>query len=371
MIATKQANTANTLAKGMRGCFIWFILLSSCWAGANSAFADVGDSKLRVMTQNLYDGTDRTGLLQATSFAEFLAAVDFAYNNMKATKPAERLTAVAHEIAANKADVVGLQEAAIWRTGPSSIPTPAPPAEDVQVDYLTILLEKLRTLGQTYIAAAVLPGLDVQLPSNLGFDVRLTDRDVIIVRKDLLDRGCQVTNLQEKDYLSQKVYPVSLLNAQVAERAGWVSFDLSCGGLATRIVSTHLAVDENFNPATATAQANELLLTAGRSNLPTVFLGDFNSDANHSDRTFQTYQTILDGGFKDAWNLIHGSAAGLTCCQDENLGNSRSKLTVRYDLVFVKGLSALDAKVVGDKSTDKTPSGLWPSDHAGVIATLR
>jgi hypothetical protein len=56
---------------------------------------------------------------------------------------------------------------------------------------------------------------------------------------------------------------------------------------------------------------------------------------------------------------------------DENLGNSSSKLTVRYDLVFVKGLSALDVKVVGDKTTDKTPSGLWPSDHAGVIATLR
>jgi len=371
MIATKQANTAKPLAKGMRGCFIWFILLSSCWIAANTAFADGGESKLRVMAQNLYDGTDRTGLLQATSFPAFLAAVDRAYNNMLATKPAERLTAVAREILANKVDIVGLQEAAIWRTGPSSLTGPVFPAENVQVDYLTILLEKLSALGEAYVAVAVLPGLDVQLPSDIGFDVRLTDRDVIIVRKNFLDRGCQVTNLQEQDYLSQKVYSVNLLNAQVVERAGWVSFDLACGGPATRFVSTHLAFDENFNPATATAQAKELLASAGRSDLRTILLGDFNSDANNTDATFQTYQTILDGGFKDAWNLTHGSGASRTCCQDENLKNTASKLSFRYDLVFVKGLSALDANVVGGKPTDKTPSGLWPSDHAGVNATLR
>jgi endonuclease/exonuclease/phosphatase family metal-dependent hydrolase len=105
--------------------------------------------------------------------------------------------------------------------------------------------------------------------------------------------------------------------------------------------------------------------------LRTVLVGDFNSDANKTDATFQTYRTIVNGGFNDAWNLAHASTLSLTCCQNENLGNSSSKLSVRYDLVFVKGLTALDAKVVGDKTTDKTPSGLWPSDHAGVIATLR
>jgi hypothetical protein len=26
------------------------------------------------------------------------------------------------------------------------------------------------------------------------------------------------------------------------------------------------------------------------------------------------------------------------------------------------------ATVVGDKLRDRTPSGLWPSDHAGVVA---
>ena len=101
-------------------------------------------------------------------------------------------------------------------------------------------------------------------------------------------------------------------------------------------------------------------------------LGDFNSNANsNSDPTNLTYRTILGANFKDAWVVARGATTSLTCCQDENLQNAYSKLSVRYDLVFVRGLSVLDAKVVGDKPAEKTPSGLWPSDHAGVIATLQ
>jgi endonuclease/exonuclease/phosphatase family metal-dependent hydrolase len=367
-------NLANVLRKRRCARFFLFLVLNTCWITVNTAFADDNGSKLRVMTQNLYDGTDRTGFLTATTFDEFLAAVDFAYNNMNATKPMERLTAIANEISASKADIVGLQEASIWRTGPSSLTGTTTPAENVQFDFLTILLDKLRTLGQNYVAVAVLPGLDVQLPSTLGFDVRLTDRDAIIVRRDLDDRDYQVTNLQEQNYLTQKVYKVSLLNnAEFTERAGWVSIDLVRDKLkTTRFVATHLNFDPLFDPTIANAQANELLGSAGKTSIPTVMLGDFNSNANSSsDPTNLTYRTIIGGNFKDAWNVAHGAMTSLTCCEDENLQNAFSKLSVRYDFVFVRGLSVLDAKVVGDKSADKTPSGLWPSDHAGVIATLQ
>ena len=367
------ATLINLFRKRVPGRLVLFAALGTCWFAVNTAFADGDGKKLRVMTQNLYDGTNRTGLLEATTLAEFLAAVDFAYNNMNATKPVERLTAIANEISANKVDIVGLQEAAIWRTGPSSLTGPATPAENVQFDFLTVLLDKLRTLGHDYVAVAVLPGLDVQLPSTLGFDVRLTDRDAIIVRRDLNDRDYHVTNLQEQNYLTQKVYTVSLLNnAQVTERAGWVSIDLAYGNSKTRFVATHLNFDPLFDPTVANAQANELLGSAGQSRIPTVMLGDFNSNANNSsDPTNLTYRTIIGGNFKDAWNVAHGAAISVTCCQDENLQNAFSKLSLRYDLVFVRGLSVLDAKVVGDKPADKTPSALWPSDHAGVIATLQ
>jgi endonuclease/exonuclease/phosphatase family metal-dependent hydrolase len=346
------------------------ILLSALigsWGDGNMAFADTNKG-LTVMTQNLYDGTDRTGLLEATTLPEFVAAVDFAYSNMLNTKPKDRLALIAQEIAANKADVVGLQEASIWRTGPSSLTNGSvTPAETVQFDFLQILLDELKKLNQSYFVAAVLPGLDVQLPGSLQ-DVRLTDRDVIIYRRDLLDRGIQVTNLQEQDYLSQASYPVAALNVQVTERSGWASIDLVKGKLTTRIAATHLNFNPNFDPTIATAQAKELLATAGNSSSSrTVLLGDFNSSAdNPLDPTFATYQTILNGGYQDAW-LVNGNAAGLTCCQDENLTNLVSKLSVRYDLILTKGVPVLSAQVVGDQQV----SGLWPSDHAGVIATLQ
>jgi hypothetical protein len=43
----------------------------------------------------------------------------------------------------------------------------------------------------------------------------------------------------------------------------------------------------------------------------------------------------------------------------------------RNTLSVTPNLCGLDADVVGDELGDRTPSGLWPSDHAGVVATLR
>src|SRR5207237_9870857 len=120
--------------------------------------------------------TERTGLLEATTLSEFVKAVDFAYSNMLNTNPKERLALVAKEIAANKVDVVALQEASIWRTGTSSLITGSvTPAETVQFDFLQILLDELKKLNEAYAVAGVLPGFDVQLPGS-GQDIRLTDR---------------------------------------------------------------------------------------------------------------------------------------------------------------------------------------------------
>ena len=56
------------------------------------------------------------------------------------------------------------------------------PATDVESDQLEALLGELRRLGQHYEAVAILPNLDVEAPTLLGFDARLTDRTVIIAR---------------------------------------------------------------------------------------------------------------------------------------------------------------------------------------------
>ena len=43
----------------------------------------------------------------------------------------------------------------------------------------------------------------------------------------------------------------------------------------------------------------------------------------------------------------------------------------RIDLILFRGLAGVDnMKVFGDLPPERTPSGLWPSDHAGIVATL-
>jgi PEP-CTERM motif len=34
------------------------------------------------------------------------------------------------------------------------------------------------------------------------------------------------------------------------------------------------------------------------------------------------------------------------------------------------GVGVDDIHLIGDSESDRTPSGLWPADHAGVVATL-
>jgi len=70
--------------------------------------------------------------------------------------------------------------------------------------------------------------------------------------------------------------------------------------------------------------------------------------------------------------VLYPDRPGFTCCQDENLLNRAPKLFVRIDLVQFRGaFSPKQATVVGNTPRDKTASGLWPSDHAAVAATLR
>ena len=83
---------------------------------------------------------------------------------------------------------------------------------------------------------------------------------------------------------------------------------------------------------------------------------------------------MLTEEFTDAWKK-HDDDPGFTCCQDDDLGNSDSHLSLRIDLVLYRAGADWDfdvenIEVVGDKQADKTLSGLWPSDHAGVVATL-
>jgi exonuclease III len=101
--------------------------------------------------------------------------------------------------------------------------------------------------------------------------------------------------------------------------------------------------------------------------------GDFNIAADTSlDPSFAAYQAMINAGFTDAWRRKRAPDPGFTCCQAENLLNPTSLLNHRIDLILFRGaFSVTDIRLIGNQPADRTGSGLWPSDHAGIASSLR
>jgi endonuclease/exonuclease/phosphatase family metal-dependent hydrolase len=317
------------------------------------------DAVVRIMTHNVYEGTDYAALSAATNVDAFLAAVSATFQGIAATKPAERAAAIAKEIARHKPDLVGLQEVSIVRTGTT------PPATTVVSDLLELIVGELGNLHQRYKVVAVVTGLDAEALSTLGFNVRLTGQDAILAR---IDSDLKLSNAQVSYFATNLVFPSPV--GPVLFKRGWASVDARIDGRAFRFATTHL--DALVQPIRQ-AQGSELIQGIG-SDLPVVVVGDFNAVPFSSSDP--TYQNFRDADFDDAWLLRRGFDPGYTCCQASDLLNPQPTLTQRIDWVLLRGryrgdFHVLDAELLGEKRRDLTPSGLWPSDHAGLFVKLR
>ncbi len=353
------------LPRLLLACLIAAIMVASA-APADTASAS-NKRIIKVMTRNLYLGTPLDPILSAPDLPTLFIAVAQAFGAVQATNPPERMEAIAAEIEAAQPDLVGLQEVSLWRTDTPS-DGPATPAETVAFDFLQLLLDELSARGLSYAPVAVIENFDGEVPAGLPptMDVRLTDRDVILARTDLPTSELKLSNPQAANFsvnltLPSPVGPLTILR-------GWTSVDVKVRGKPVRVVNTHLETD--IAPPVQVAQATELLAGPGGTSLPILFLGDFNSRADGTGTP--TYGLLLAAGFLDAWSQTHPGDPGFTCCQAPDLLNPLSLNSQRIDLVLHRGgWNALDAEVVGEDPADRTPSGRWPSDHAGVASTLQ
>jgi len=333
------------------------------------------------MTRNLYLGADLTPMLLALASGNNTAIVGAATQTwaaVQATRPAERMGAIADEIVAADPDAVGLQEVTTWTTfaynplnGTTSNPT-------VEYDFLDLLLDALAERGAGYhevigatsnnFSSPPIPYLASPTATFPTRAVRLADRDVIIVRDDVA-----TTNARTGTYSTIISFPIG--GAQLPVARGWGSADLSVGKSTFRFVNSHLeafGVPGIDGEQVRVAQVGELLaaqaaLTTQLGALPMVYVGDYNSDAPDAP----AYVRLLAGVGNDAWTRSHPGDPGFTCCLGATLTDPDNPLTSRIDLVLYSDeVKAPRATIVGDDPSDMTASGLWPSDHAGVVARL-
>ena len=314
---------------------------------------------LAVMTYNVYVGSSVDPLLAVENPLQVPEEVANMYNNVIASDFPGRAAAIAKSIKASQPHLIGLQEISlIRRQSPGdSITNRVPDAEEVVLDYLQILTDALQAEGVNYQVAAQVENIDVEMPmfTDTGIvDVRLTDYDVILSRSDVT-----VSRPMSVNYTH--ALTIEMLGLEI--KRGYTAVDATVSGVTYRVVNTHL---EAFVEESRVAQTQELVDVFSQETLPIIFLGDFNTPA--PDGT--AYQILLSAGYVDTWQM-DSEGTGYTCCQSGALQNEVSAHYERIDQIFVRNLT-LPASVltytVGDKPSDRLPSGLWPSDHAGVVA---
>ena len=316
-----------------------------------------------VMTYNVFLGGNLTPVLTARTPEEFVAAATTIYQQVVATDFAQRARSIANSIDETDPLLIGLQEVSLWRTD-TPADGPATPATDVAFDFLDILLEALAERGLHYEPVSIVDNFDGEAPTALGFDVRLTDRDVILARTDLRPARLQIVDEQHANFEAKLAIPNPVLGTIEVLR-GWNLVDVRLRGKPLRFINTHL---EAFSPVAQVAQAQELLAGPAATSMPVVMAGDFNSHADGS--TTPTYGMLIAAGFTDAWPEARPDDPGNGCCWNSDLMSG--VLDHRIDLILYKGggLSATWADLLGEEPRDLTPSGLHPSDHSGVFAQL-
>ena len=382
-------------------------------APISSAFAK--NSKITVMTRNLYLGADIFKVVNAPPDQIPLVVAEV-YQDMLDSDFWARAEGIADEIAANKPDVVGLNEVSTFyiqtpsdMLGIGKVPFPVS-ATTVVIDFYTVLKAALEKRGMYYQAFSN-ANADVEVPMYTGpvyipvppyymptfSDVRMLDHDYILVRK-----GNAATQVSDVNAHYATNYAPVVGGIPIEFSRGYIIVDVNVSGQAYRIACTHPEIRDGDGSIhefryDQSEQIGELLgkldYLAGVNPKPIIMLGDFNSspddldpgvwdDPNDGPKPYvPPYTKATDAGYQDAWLLqTKKHDAGYTDGFDEFVSDPNAKLTSRIDLVFLDLLDLrvdrIKCDVVGNEvsdmvlSTDKTRY-LWPSDHAGVVADMQ
>jgi hypothetical protein len=337
--------------------------------------------KVTVMTRNIYLGADLSPLFSTTGVEDLKEKAADVLEEVRRTDFPARAKLLAAEIARAKPDLIGLQEVLHYRfdvTDPDGSGPLDGRADQTFQNFLPILMGELKAAGVNYRVAAKQQETDVEIPirdrtpgaSDPDFDARGTFYDVILARK-----GGAVKTSKPKgaNFISQLELQAG--GFPVFIRRGWVSVEANVQGAKFRFVNTHL---EAFDDGTIRRdQAKELVKKGGpgSSQKPVVLLGDFNTGnaARHKigvtsgdaqDRL--AYNVIAKAGF------LERQTRAFSCCYSSSMNDPTEVFDHTVDHVFVNKpkIKLGRSFITGNDPNQRTATGLWPSDHGGVVSTL-
>ena len=376
--------------------------------------------RITVMSRNIYLGADVGVALEL--IPNFPKAAQFMWDQVKKTDFATRAPKLARESAQDRPEIIGVQEATIWYCKKDFF------SDKVEVfNFLDQFIAATKASGVGYSLAtangveAFNPGYSIaaipyvtkvrdpevfnpifgQDSASCGFTIG----DALLVRDDVKDRIIQVGNTEyDATY--------SIVPTLMTIYRGYTWADFKVQDSVVRLITTHLESiwDENKVPNSA-LQAQQLVADLKDAKMPIVIMGDFNADYRDprpqgepnpgeqpvASETCPTpggakcnaYSTMIEAGFEnaspDAKNpryFTWGASALLNgpdkkrVLDAKKFGNQYG-FTDRLDYIFTKNVYAtVSSKIIGNVWPDG--SGVWdcgkdkcfPSDHAGVVATI-
>jgi len=198
-----------------------------------------------------------------------------------------------------------------------------------------------------------------------------TDRNAIIVRSDTSE--LTTANPAQGVYDAALFAPIGTSLFKVGR--GWASVDVQVRDRWYTFIDTHL---EAFDPSIRQDQVGELIDLVAASRNPVVLAGDLNVYPEGSRAIDAEEWGMFESvGLVDSW-VEAGEALAFTAGQSDDLDNVPSALDNMVDFVLhgEEGhIEAVDGSghIAGEELDDRTDTDppLWPSDHAGVVVTLR
>lgn len=299
-----------------------------------------------VMTRNLFLGADLIPLATAHKGPEFEKAAGATLAEVRAGQPKQRMKLVAREIARSRADLVGLQEVSIWRTGKKGS---SRPARHVIVDYLKVLQRELGRRHAHYRVVTKRLGFNVEGPTDRGVDVRLTLGDAVLAR-----RGVKVRHAHSGVFRHQLRIETDQLG-KVNTHRSWNALDARVHGVRFRFVNAHL---EAYSPDFRLQQAKELVRGPLQHRGTTILAGDLNSGPHLENEADEPpYRAIARAGFKPERTRRNSCCFGGDAGWDHNVDWIMARPKLKLVRSYLTG-------------RERTTGGSHPSDHGGVVSVL-
>lgn len=379
---------------------------------------------VKVMARNLYLGANTDVILEL--LPDMPAASQVMWDQVAATDFDQRVTLLAEEAAAAKPDVIGLQEATIWSCRPKPWNAPVP-----VFDFTEQFLGATAEAGVPY-EVAERGGITAQNPGYgippIPFLTTINDPDTFqplfgsdtadcgfVIGDALLVRGDianDVLAVGTGEY--EERYPVAPVVFEIDRGYTWA--DIAIAGTTVRVVTTHLESSwKGVDGVPSAEQARQLVADLSTTTVPTIVMGDFNSDprdprvagssepggsnpggqpeasakcaaqpdpvtAANADPACSAYWTMMDAGYtdsgpdaKDPKYRTWGADGDLAGPNPERLkvslkqGNDAG-FTDRLDYVFTRnGATPARAEVFGNKWPDADQ--VWACDDPAQITT--